>query len=138
LHRLCSEKQPCDEFSQAAMGILSRYNDYENSIIAGSGLDLSGQQFIKRNICVSFEKLITLMKNRFKQHQASGYGTQAMRMTENRSMLRKTLLEVEDDLRECKNNDKIHLLEEIHTHLKEVIRYFSNLIENFKAVQNYE
>ena len=138
LHHLCSNNQHCGEFSQFAMNIRSQYSDLENSIITMS-MDLSQIDNRKRQICVAFDKLLSQMKKRFdSQHPYSAYEEQAICMKENRIMLRKSLLAVEDDISDCDNPKKIELLRQIKQQLIEVIEYFTNLMKSFRAVKNYE
>jgi hypothetical protein len=137
MHRLCCDNQHCEEFSQAAMSILSQYNDLENSITT-INMELSQQELRKRQICNAFGTLISQMKRRFNPQQNSAYEEQAMRMKEHRNMLRKSLMAVEDDIDDCDNPKKTELLEQIKKQLREMIEYFRNLMTSFRAVKNYE
>jgi DNA repair ATPase RecN len=139
LYQLCSDNKQCGEFSPAAMSILSRHNDLENSIMAIS-LELSQQELRKREICQAFEKLIFQLKRHFNPHHAqpSAYEEQEKRMKEQRTMLRKSLMTVEDDLCDCGNPHKSELLQQIKEQLQKIIEYFTNLIKQFRMVKNYE
>lgn len=139
LYCLCRDNQQCEEFSQAAMSILSRYNDLENSI-ANISLELSQQEMRKREINLAFEKLIVQMKRRFNvlQSSSSVYEDQAKRMKEHKDMLRKSLMAVEDDITECDNPKKTELLEHLKNQLQQIIEYFSNLIKTFRMAKDYE
>lgn len=138
LYRLCCDNKHCEEFSQSAMSILSRHNDLERSIATFS-LELSQQDQRKREIDIAFQILISKMKKVFCPQQAdSAYEEQALRMREQRTMLRKSLMAIEDDITDCINQKKIELLQQIKEQLLKVIEYFSNLIKTFRMVKDCE
>ena len=139
LRQLCCDNKHCEEFSQAAIGILSQYNDLENSIMTTISLELGQQDLKKRQICVAFEKLMTKMKRHFNpQLSGSTYKEQTIRMRAHRDMLLKSLIAVENDISDCDNPQKKELLEQIEEQLGKMIKYFRNLITSFRAVINYE
>lgn len=137
LHQLCSNHSQCVEFASAAASILSRFNDLNKSIMHGL-IDLSQQETKKGEIRLSYDLLTKQMKTYFHPEKIPCYEEQAFRMRENRNALRNTLHTIEDDLENCESEVKSGLLRSIHEQLKEVIRYFGDLIKNFKAIQNYE
>lgn len=131
---LCISNMQCGEFSTDASGILSRYNDLENQIINGL-LDLTNQQVKKNEISQSYSLLLRRIKTSFKDIPTSSYEEHAKRMKEQRDMLRKSLMAVEDDLCECESPEKNDLLLQIKEQIEHLIEYFKNLIKNFRAVK---
>lgn len=137
LRDLCTNNTHCQEFSSDAAGILSRYSDLENNIINGL-LDLAQQELKKNHIRQSYDLLLRRIKVQFQDTPPSCYEEQAMRMKEQRDMLRKSLMIVEDDLCECDNPKKSDLLRQIKEQIEQLIAYFKNIIKDFRAVKNYE
>ena len=140
LYRLCCDNKHCEEqFFHQAMNILSRFNDVERSSTITSGLELSQTVQMQREIGIAFEKLLCQMKRFCNSQQGlSAYDEHELRIKEQRTMLRKSLMAVEDDISDCDNPKKTELLQKIKEQLLKVIDYFSNLIKNFRMVKDCE
>nr|VFK53475.1 MAG: hypothetical protein BECKTUN1418F_GA0071002_10225 [Candidatus Kentron sp. TUN]VFK54813.1 MAG: hypothetical protein BECKTUN1418E_GA0071001_10235 [Candidatus Kentron sp. TUN] len=134
LHELCRNNRHCEEFSQGAMSILSRYNDIESATISGTK-SLSEQDLSKRAIGAAFGTLIGQMKRCFNPQQSGPtYEGHARHMKEHRDMLRKTLMTLEEDDQVFSNPKKTALLSTIKEQLAKVIKYLRELSHNFRMV----
>ncbi|MCP4698967.1 MAG: 5'-methylthioadenosine/S-adenosylhomocysteine nucleosidase [Gammaproteobacteria bacterium] len=137
LYQLCNKNRSCATFRSYAAGILSRHNDLNKAIINGS-LKLRRQEIKKDEIRNAYDLLIKQIRKQFEHYQPAAYEEQAMLMKKNRDTLRITLHQIADDLKECKHEGKSTILREIFAQLEQVIDYFGNLVNNFKALQYYE
>lgn len=134
LCQLC-KNEACSEFYDKASTVLSRYNNLQDEIIEGY-LDLTQQEQRKREIGAAYIVLIVKIKKRFDINNGfSNYEEQAIRMKENQNLLRKTLLEVEEDYDDCQCEHKSKILEKILDDIRATIKYFRELIKNFKLIQ---
>lgn len=135
LFDLCN-KELCDEFYTEASSIITRHNDLEN--LRNSGvLDLAQHEQKKREIGSAYLILIIKIKKRFNAHSGfNSYEEQAIRMKENQDLLKKAVMDIEDDYDTCECSDKIRVLEQIIKDMKSTIKSFRELVKNFKKIQS--
>ncbi len=135
LFNLCN-RELCNEFYIEASSIITRHNDLEN--LRNSGvLDLTQHEQKKREIGSAYLILIIKIKKRFDSHFGfNNYEEQAIRMKENQDILKKAVMDIEDDYDLCECSDKGKVLEQIIKDMKATIKYFRELVKNFKRIQS--
>lgn len=136
LYKLC-QSNLCSEFNDAAISILSRFNDCQKCVMLNT-IGLTEQENRNREIGKSYQILMLLLKKKFIESGENFYEEQAIRLEANKNVLKNTLLQVEEDYRTCQNEKKSKVLLQIKQEISKVISYFKNLIKNFRMIQRYD
>jgi hypothetical protein len=141
LYKLCLEYKEADQFLEVATSIYSRYNDFQDAIIRGL-LSLSEIEIKKREINFAYEQLFIRIKRYFGRlgydFQESNWEREAIRMKEQRGLLYGTLINVEDELLNCINQDNVKILEEIHVVTRKMLLSSSHLMKLFDSLKLYD
>lgn len=134
LYNLCSECKEAGQFFGDADHILSQYNNLSHDIISNN-IELSQISVKKQQINIAFLGLLRSMKQYFNIHE-SNWEREIVLIKEQRSILYESLMRVENELVNCYIQDKIKILENIRSTIKQTLFSSYRLIELFSSLTN--